>query len=119
MIDKYKFKDFISGSFILVTVLITIFSITGYLGKFNFILDLTAHFKLQYLVIGFCTFFFFLLGQNKLWLVISLGCILLNLMEIVPWYLPQSAIATENTTGQLRVFQSNVLYNNRGLGIGD
>jgi endonuclease/exonuclease/phosphatase (EEP) superfamily protein YafD len=113
MIGKYKFNDLISGSFILVTILITFLTLTGYLGKFNYILDLTADFKAQYLVIGFWTFFFFLLTQNKLWLVISLSCILLNLMEIVPWYLPESASATETTTGQLRVFQSNVLYNNK------
>ncbi|WP_413281227.1 endonuclease/exonuclease/phosphatase family protein [Floridanema evergladense] len=97
----------------LVTILIILLSITGYLGKFNYILDLTAHFKLQYLVIGFCAFFFFLLTRNKIGLVISVGCILLNLVEIVPWYLPQSAIAAETTVGQLKVFQSNVLYNNK------
>lgn len=113
MIGKYKFKDLISGSFILVTILITLLTITGYLGKFNYILDLTAHFKMQYLVVGFCTFFFFLLKRSKVWWIISLACILLNLIEILPWYLPQSAIAAETTTGQLRVFQSNVLFKNK------
>ncbi|MGA9379444.1 MAG: endonuclease/exonuclease/phosphatase family protein [Phormidium sp.] len=113
MIDKYRFKDLISSSFMLVTILITILSITEYSGKSNYILDLTAHFKVQYLVVGFWTFFFFWLTRNKLWSVISLGCILLNLMAIVPWYLPQSAIAAETRTGQLRVFQSNVLFKNK------
>lgn len=113
MIEQHRFKNLISSSFIVVTIMITILTITGYLGKFNYILDLTAHFKVQYLVIGFCTFFFFLLTHNKLWWAIGLACILLNLMEIVPWYFPQSAIATETTTGQLRIFQSNVLYNNK------
>lgn len=112
MISKYKFKDLIFGSFILVTILITIFTITGYLGKFHFILDLTAHFKVQYLLVGFCTFFFFLLTRNKLWWIISLGCILLNLMEIVPWYLPPAAFATDRANGELRVLLSNVLFKN-------
>lgn len=113
MIGKYKFNELISGSFILVTILIALLSITGYWGNFYYVLDLAAHFKVQYLIIGFCTFFFFLLRRNKLWLVISLSCILLNLSEIAPWYLPPAAFAKETTNGQLRVLVSNVLFSNQ------
>ncbi|MFB2935009.1 endonuclease/exonuclease/phosphatase family protein [Aerosakkonemataceae cyanobacterium BLCC-F154] len=113
MIGKSKFKDLISGSFILVTILITLLTITGHLGKFNYILDMTAHFKVQYLIVGFCPFFFFLLTRNKLWWIISLSCIFLNLMEVVPWYLPPAAIAQETKSGQLRVLISNVLFKNK------
>jgi endonuclease/exonuclease/phosphatase (EEP) superfamily protein YafD len=113
MIGKYKFKSLISGSFILVTILITILTITGYFGELHYILDLTVHFKVQYLVIALCTFFFFVLKRNKMWWIISLCCILLNFIEIVPWYLPQSAIANNTTIGQLRVLLSNIYFSNR------
>lgn len=112
MISKNKFKLFIPNIFIVVTILISLLTIIGYLGKFNYIFDLTAHFKRQYLIVGFCTFFFFLLTRHKVWWIISLCCILLNLMEVVPWYLPPDALAQAKTTGQLRVLLSNVLYSN-------
>lgn len=113
MIGKHKLKPLILNTFFLVTILIALLTITGYLGKYNYIFDLTSHFKLQYLIIGFCTFFFFLLTRHQLWAIISLCCILLNLMEIVPWYFPPAAFAQEKATGQLRVLVSNVLYTNK------
>lgn len=44
--------------------------------------------------------------------MVSLFCIAINLVEVVPWYLPQPASAGETVT-QLRVLQSNVLNSNR------
>lgn len=111
MIRKYTLNYIIPGLFILVTVLTTLLSLTGYLGRFHFILDLTSHFKLQYLILGFCPFFFFLFTRRKAWWIVSLFCIFINLIEVFPWYLPQSAIATRSAQ-QLRVLQSNVLYDN-------
>jgi len=97
---------------ILTVIFTTILSLTGYLGELHCILEMTSHFKLQYLVVGFCTLFFFLLTRRQKWAIVSIFCIAINLVEIVPWYLPQfgnnSAIAA-----QIRILQSNVLYENK------
>ncbi len=105
--------DLIPWGFIVATVLLVVLSLTGYLGEFDYRLDLTAHFKLQYLLAGFCLFFFFLLTKRKVWCIVSIFCILLNLIEVMPWYLPQIADATNPNSQPLRVLQSNVLFRNK------
>ena len=108
---RSNFQRFIPWTFILTVIFTTILSLTGYLGELHRILEMTSHFKLQYLVVGFCTLFFFLLTRRQKWAIVSIFCIAINLVEIVPWYLPQfgnnSAIAA-----QIRILQSNVLYKN-------
>ena len=104
-----KFKHLFDGVFILGTILLILLSLAGYLGEFNRYLELTSHFKLQYLIVSFCLFFFFVMRRQKLGLILSLVCLIINLVEIVPWYLPQSpAIASETDGQKLRVFQSNI-----------
>ncbi|GET43528.1 endonuclease/exonuclease/phosphatase family protein [Microseira wollei] len=103
----------IRWDFIVATVLLVVFSLTGYLGEFDYRLDLTSHFKLQYLLAGFCLFFFFLLTKRKVWCIVSIFCILLNLIEVVPWYLPARAYATNPNPQPLRVLQSNVFFKNK------
>jgi endonuclease/exonuclease/phosphatase (EEP) superfamily protein YafD len=53
--------------------------------------------------------------RQKLGLALSLLSLLINLVEIVPWYLPQSPAITSEIGGQhLRVLQSNInKYNNQ------
>jgi endonuclease/exonuclease/phosphatase (EEP) superfamily protein YafD len=103
------FKSLFDWVFILGTVLLTLLSLAGYFGLFNRYLELTSHFKLQYLILSFCPFFYFILRHQKLGWSLSLFCLLINLWEIAPWYLPQSLFTTPNIQGQtLRVFQSNV-----------
>ncbi len=104
-----KFNHLFDGVFILGTILLILLSLAGYLGEFNRYLELTSHFKLQYLILSFCPFFFFLIRRKKLGLIISLICLLINLCEIVPWYLPQSPVIASERVGQkLRILQSNV-----------
>ena len=103
------FKSVFDGIFLLVTALLTLVSLAGYFGLFNNYLELTSHFKLQYLLVSFCPFFFFLLRRHSLGLGLSLFCLLINLYNIAPWYLPQSLGSTNNIQGQkIRVLQSNV-----------
>jgi endonuclease/exonuclease/phosphatase (EEP) superfamily protein YafD len=104
-----KFKNFFDGLFLLVTVALILLSLIGYLGELHHYLDLTSHFKLQYLILSFCPFFFFLMRRQQLGLSLSLFCLLFNLLEIAPWYLPQSFVSSSEIQGQkLRVLQSNI-----------
>jgi endonuclease/exonuclease/phosphatase (EEP) superfamily protein YafD len=103
------FKSIFDGIFLIGTVLLILLSLAGYFGLFNRYLELTSHFKLQYLIVSFCPFFFFLLRRHNLGFSISLFCLLINLYEIAPWYLPSSwGIANNSEAQQIRVFQSNV-----------
>jgi endonuclease/exonuclease/phosphatase (EEP) superfamily protein YafD len=63
-------------------------SLAGFLGKLHYLLELTVHFKWQYLVVGCIAAVFFALKQQQAWLVLSLCVVLLNLRFILPWYLP-------------------------------
>ncbi len=103
------FKSVFDGVFLLGIVLLTLLSLAGYFGLFNRYLELASHFKLQYLILSFCPFFFFLMRRQKLRLILSLLCLLINLFEILPWYLPQSpAIASDINGQKLRVLLSNI-----------
>ena len=95
-------------------------SLTGSLGEWHWSLDLTAHFKRQYLFVGILTFVCGWLWGDRYWhkgcwrnglIGISVLCITLNLAEIAPWYLPQP-VAPPSAV-QLRLLHSNVLVRNQ------
>ncbi len=97
------------------TLGLTIITLAGYFGKFHFILERLSHLRLHYLIVNICLLLLLLwLGrQSKIGLVLCAFCLVINMSEIVPWYLP----VWENTpsiTGQnLRVVASNVLRSNK------
>jgi endonuclease/exonuclease/phosphatase (EEP) superfamily protein YafD len=86
------------------------------LGERHWYLDLTAHFKRQYLFVGVLTFMCGWLWSDRRWrnglIGVSVLCIALNLADIVPWYLPQQTVASPSAV-QLRLLHSNVLVRNR------
>lgn len=93
-----------------LTVSIIVLSITGYFGRFNVFLDITSNFKIQYLILGILLCIFFTITHQRTWLIVSLACVLINLIEIVPWYIPQGNVAS----GQpLRLLSLNVLASNQ------
>jgi endonuclease/exonuclease/phosphatase (EEP) superfamily protein YafD len=109
-----SWKHVILKGFIITATVNALFSIVGYLGKFNIFFELSSHFKLQYLLVGFSTFIFFaLVRSKKRWLLVSAFCIIINLAEIVPWYFPAPALAGADPGQNLRILHSNVLRSNR------
>ncbi|EGK90352.1 endonuclease/exonuclease/phosphatase [Microcoleus vaginatus PCC 9802] len=107
-------KHVISKWFILAAIVGALLSIAGYLGQINILFELSSHFKLQYLLVGFSTFIFFaLVRSKKIWLLVSAFCIIINLAEIVPWYFPVPAFAGATPGQHLRILHSNVLTSNR------
>ncbi|XGW00401.1 MAG: endonuclease/exonuclease/phosphatase family protein [Leptolyngbya sp. BL-A-14] len=95
--------------------LVTLLSLMGAFGYIHWRLDLTAHFKLQYLVASICATIclcFWRTCYGRRWLLgLSMFCVTLNLVAVVPWYLPQRSIPTPAV--QLRLLHSNVLVRNR------
>jgi len=109
-----RWKQLILKWFIIAATVNALFSIVGYLGKFNIFFELSSHFKVQYLLVGFSTFIFFaLVRSKKIWLLVSAFCIIINLAEIVPWYFPAPAWAGATPGQHLRILHSNVLRSNR------
>jgi endonuclease/exonuclease/phosphatase (EEP) superfamily protein YafD len=92
----------------------TLLSVVGYAGEFYYPLELTSHFKVQYFVVGCCALFFFGLSRKLGWAAFSLLCVMLNLMVILPWYLPapSAGVAPQQ---ELRVLLANVNVKNRNF----
>jgi endonuclease/exonuclease/phosphatase (EEP) superfamily protein YafD len=107
-----SWKFLISIYFAIVIIIVTLLSIGSSLyGEYR-LFELASHFKLQYLIFGCCSCIFFAITRAQKWqLLVSIFCIMINLAEIVPWYLPQPAFAEVNPA-QLRIFHSNVLTTN-------
>ncbi|MEG5047245.1 endonuclease/exonuclease/phosphatase family protein [Microcoleus sp. B4-C1] len=107
-------KHVILKGFIIAATVNAVLSIVGYLGELNIFFELSSHFKLQYLLVGFSTFIFFaLVRSKKIWWLVSAFCIIINLAEIVPWYFPAPAFAGATPGHNLRILHSNVLRGNR------
>lgn len=102
----------LTTGFGLVVISTILLSLTGFLGQFNYLLDLTSHFKFQYLIATLVALLWFSFSRNKLWIVLALVCIGLNLFAIVPWYLPRWQLPTASAQ-PLRVLSVNVNVNNK------
>ncbi|XHX76612.1 MAG: endonuclease/exonuclease/phosphatase family protein [Stenomitos frigidus ULC029] len=95
--------------------LVTLLSLAGSFGHIHWLFDLTAHFKLQYLVVSGSTFLCLWFWRTCLWgawlINVSLFCLILNLVNVVPWYLPEPTVFKPSV--ELRLLHSNVLVRNR------
>lgn len=101
----------LTGGFGVAFITVMLLSLTGYLGNVHYLFDLTAHFKLQYLIATLIALIWFSFVRHKSLILLSLICAGLNLSTIVPWYLPQLQPAIQR--GQpLRVLTVNVLIEN-------
>ncbi len=110
---RKQIKNALSRCLILGTAVSALFSLTGYLGGYHLYLELTSHFKLQYLATCCLALIFFSFTRKKVWCLVSLFCIALNLAAIVPWYIPQPKSAGTPAGLELRFFLANVLTSNR------
>jgi endonuclease/exonuclease/phosphatase (EEP) superfamily protein YafD len=95
------------------TLVLIVLSGVGFLGQFNMVFDLAVNFRLQYLYLSILPLLYFALIRSRIWLIISLICVLLNLSEILPWYFPAGQTATAATGQTIRLFSFNVKYANK------
>ena len=102
--------------FLALSILATALSLAGYLGRLNLYLEFASGYKLQFLVLGLCSLFYFGLTRKKIGMIISLFCVLLNLAEILPWYVSKPTITNIESYEPLKVVSYNVLWNNKQYG---
>lgn len=88
-------------------------SLVGYLGRLNLYFEFASGYKLQFLLMALCSLVYFWLTRKKLWIVINLLCMMLNLAVILPWYFNQPKIANQEQYQPLKVFSYNVLWSNK------
>jgi hypothetical protein len=60
----------------------------AYLATFDRLLELTAHFRFQYLIGGILSVIVYAIKKYRIGILLALFCIGLNVIEILPWYLP-------------------------------
>ncbi len=92
-------------------VLVTGLTLTSHIA-WNSYLELASHFKLQYLVISLLCVLLLFCDRRKKWLFIALFCISIQLLEIIPWYLPPLWMG-KSEPHNLRILLSNVFVPNR------
>jgi endonuclease/exonuclease/phosphatase (EEP) superfamily protein YafD len=111
--DLFNIGNWIVWPLGLLTILALVFSFAGYFGKVHHLLDDLSHAKVQYLMVSvFSLTFFALMGRRK-WLLVSLFCVGMNLVEILPWYIPPLGAANPTSGEPMRVLLFNVLHTNQ------
>lgn len=99
--------------FLILSILATVLSLAGYLGRANLYLEFVSGYKLQFLLMALCSLFYFSFARHRIGLIVCLFCICLNLAEILPWYFNQPKIANVESYEPLKIFSYNVLWNNK------
>ena len=116
---RSRFNWFLSIGLALGLGLVTLLSLAGSLGHIYWLFDLTAHFKLQYLLVSACAFICLWFWLWRIcffgtWLLnLSLCCVVLNVVDVAPWYYLRPPTMATKPTVELRLLHSNVLVSNR------
>lgn len=107
-----KMDTLLSAGFKLIAIAILTLSLAGYLGRLNLFLELTSHFKPQYLILSGLILIVFVVLKNPTWIWVSALCVGVNLVAIVPWYLPPVQ-PSMSVSVPLRVLSANINIRNR------
>jgi endonuclease/exonuclease/phosphatase (EEP) superfamily protein YafD len=87
-------------------------SLAGQIGHLGWLFELTSHFKLQYWVIGGVSLIFFVFRRRPVGISLSLACLILNAIALVPWYWDEQDNAS-GLSAPIRVLVANVNAENR------
>ena len=93
----------------LVFIPVFLCSTLAYFATFDRLLELMTHFRVQYLIGGILIAIIYVVVKCRIGILLTLFCIGLNAIEILPWYLPINHYSNRN----LRVMTSNVMTSNQ------
>lgn len=99
-------------SFASLSIVAIACSLAEYLSNWHRYFEFTTGYKLQFLLMALCSLMYFVLSRRKLWIVLSLLCVLLNLAEILPWYFNRPTVVSLDQYEPLKVLSYNVLWKN-------
>jgi endonuclease/exonuclease/phosphatase (EEP) superfamily protein YafD len=110
---KKRIEEVVKDKTRMIAYLTLVVSLAGYLGGMHWLLELTCHFKVQYLVVSVCCFVVLLLLRDRRGSLVGLLCVVLNSAVILPWYVGRSSVPSSTQASRLRILLSNVLTSNR------
>lgn len=94
-------------------IIIAVFSLLGYLGRLHRLLELTNHFRLQYLLGAMLLLILLLVWKSWRWSAVAAVLVVLNSFHILPWFLPASSPVLAASAGhRLKLLQANIKYSN-------
>lgn len=105
----YRLGDYL---FAAVGICALALSLAGYLGRLNLYFEFASGYKLQLLLMALCSLIYFCLTRRRLWIVVSLVAVIINLAVILPWYFNRPAIAESSQYAPLKILSYNVLWKN-------
>lgn len=76
-------------------------------------LELTTHFRLQYLALSIFFLPLFAVFKMWRWAGVALLCLLINGAYVLPWYFPAKSVQADAEGQKLRLLLSNVLWDNK------
>ena len=99
---------------VLGILIILVCSLLGYLGRFNYLLDLTNHFHVYYWLGALILLAFFLFTKKWRWIGVALICLILNSVVLYPWTVRSLQDNDPDPDGwaSIKLVHSNVEYDN-------
>ena len=100
----------IPSTFLLALLAACAFTLTGFLGRWNWLLELTSHFRVQYAVVLLICLAYFLITKRRLLAGAALVFAITNIGFIVPWYFPDARSSNPGRpiAGKLKILLMNV-----------
>lgn len=91
-----------------------VFSLAGLAGRIHWLVDLTNHFKVQYLFCCTLALIWFLLRRRPRWLALASVGVVVNGLFITPLYMSPATVnsGASGSLAKLRVFAANVYVGN-------
>jgi len=96
----------------LLVVLLVLLSLAGYFGTVYWMFELTAHFKLQYLLLLLGCVVILLWKRWWGWAIFAFWGVVLNGLVVLPWYFPNSSVIPHTDTFKLLLANVNIKNKN-------
>lgn len=116
-LNKKENIAFLNRFAFFVLIASCVFTLTGFWGQANWLLDLTSHFPLQYLAVQLIVFFVVILKvKPKAFLAFSLALltlIFINTRQLYAYYWPSQQQVSSQNKAHLKILHMNVLIFNR------
>ena len=88
-------------------------SCAGFIGEYGYLFELTAHFKVFYLIASFALVLSFALMRRWQWLTVAALCVAVNAAYVLPFYIAPREANAASSFATLRLLHANVHVANK------